>query len=79
MLVERNVQVLNVETVGEAYDIAAHYLKKTGQIADSALINDPLLEVISRLFDGGTRNRLLLANKAITKFERLHAPRRAAS
>ena len=27
MLVERNVQVTNVEIVGEAYDIAAYYLK----------------------------------------------------
>jgi hypothetical protein len=70
MLVERNVQVMNVEVVGEAYDIAAHYLKKTGLIADTALINEQLLEVIYKLFDGGVRNRLLLANKAITKFER---------
>jgi len=69
MLVERNVQVMNIEVVGEAYDIAAFYLKKTGLIADSALINEPLLEVIYKLFDGGVRNRLLLANKAITKFE----------
>lgn len=70
MLVERNVRVMNVEVVGEAYDIAANYLKKTGLIADSALINEPLLEVIYRLFDSGVRNRLLLANKAITRFER---------
>lgn len=69
MLVERNVQVMNIEVVGEAYDIAAFYLKKSGLIADSALINEPLLEVIYKLFDGGVRNRLLLANKAIMKFE----------
>jgi len=36
---------MNVDVVGEAYDIAAHYLKKTGQIADSVLINEQLLEV----------------------------------
>ncbi len=70
MLVERNVQVLNVEVVGEAYDIASHYLKKTGRIADSALINEQLLQAIYELFDKGVRNRLLLANKAITRFER---------
>ena len=34
MLVERNVQILNVEAVGEAYDIADYYLKKTGMIAN---------------------------------------------
>ena len=70
MLVERNVQILNVEVVGEAYDIAAHYLKKTGLIADSGRINDQLLESIYKLFDSGVRNRILLANKAIGQFER---------
>ena len=70
MLVERNVQVMNIEVVGEAYDIAAFYLKKTGLIVDSAIINEPLLEVIYKLFHGGMRNRLLLANTAITTFER---------
>lgn len=70
MLVERNVQILNVEIVGEAYDIAAYYLKKTGLIADSGRIDDRLLEVIYKLFDSGVRNRLLLANRAIAKFER---------
>jgi len=70
MLVERNVQVVNVEVVGEAYDIAAHFLKATGLIPDSAMINERLLEVIYKLFDSGVRNRLLLANKAISKFER---------
>lgn len=70
MLVERNVQILNVEVVGEAYDVAAYYLKKTGLIADSGRIDDRLLETIYKLFDSGVRNRLLLANKAISRFER---------
>ena len=70
MLVERNVQILSVEVVGEAYDIAANYLRKTGLIAQTGRIDDQLLEVIYRLFDSGVRNRLLLANKAISKFER---------
>jgi len=72
MLVERDVQVLNVEVVGEAYDIAANYLRKTGVIAESGRINDQLLEMIYKMFDSGVRNRLLLANKAIGKFERAH-------
>ena len=70
MLVERSAPVMIVDVVGEAYDIAAHYLKKTGQIADGVLINEPLLDLVHQLFDGGVRNRLLLANRAITKFER---------
>ena len=70
MLVEQNVQVANVEVVGEAYDIAANYLKKTGAMKDTAFIDDRLLEIIYKMFNAGDRNRLRLANKAISKFER---------
>ena len=70
MLVEYTMQVANVEVVGEAYDIAANYLKKTGAMKDSALIDDGLLEIIYKMFNAGDRNRLRLANKAISKFER---------
>ena len=70
MLVERNVQVMNVEVVGEAYDIAAYYLRKTGVIEDAPMIHDRLLEIIYTMFNGGERNKLLLANKAIAKLER---------
>ena len=70
MLVERNVQVMNVEVVGEAYDIAANYLKKTGLIDDLPMVHDRLLEIIYTMFNAGERNKLMLANKAIMKFER---------
>ena len=70
MLVERDVYVLNVEVVGEAYDIAANYLWRSGLILDTGRINDELLELIYKLFDSGIRNRLLLANNAIIRFER---------
>jgi hypothetical protein len=70
MLVERDVRLMNVEMIGEAYDIAASYLKTSGMISDSALINERLLTIIHELFVAGTRNRLLLANRAITRFER---------
>jgi len=70
MLVERNVQILNVEAVGEAYDIADYYLKKTGLIANDVRIDQRLLELVYSLFDSGVRNRLQLANKAISEFER---------
>jgi hypothetical protein len=70
MLVERNVQVINIEVVGEAYDIAAYYLRRTGLMPDTSASNDQLLELIYKLFHSGIRNRLLLANKAIGKYER---------
>ena len=35
MLVERGLQVMNVEVVGDAYAIASNYLRKTGAIADT--------------------------------------------
>jgi len=75
MLVERGVQVLNVEIVGEAYDIAANYLKKSGAIADCGLINDWLLHIIYDRFNRGDRNKIRLANKAISEFERTCAAR----
>jgi hypothetical protein len=70
MLVERDFGAMNVEMIGEAYDIAAVFLRKSGMIADSAMINERLLGIIHELFASGVRNRLLLANRAITKFER---------
>jgi len=70
MLVERNVQVTNVEIVGEAYDIAAYYLQKTGVIEDVPTIHDRLLEIIYAMFSTGERNKLVLANKAIGRLER---------
>jgi hypothetical protein len=69
MLVERDARIVNVEVIGEAYEIAACFLKQAGMIADSVLINERLLEIIHGLFMAGVRNRLLLANRAITKFE----------
>ena len=36
MLVERGLQVMNVEVVGDAYAIASNYLRKTGADASRA-------------------------------------------
>jgi hypothetical protein len=69
MLVERGLQVMNVEVVGDAYAIAANYLRRTGAIADSLAPQDRLLEIIVQMFQRGEFNRLRLANKAIAKFE----------
>jgi hypothetical protein len=69
MLVERDLQVMNFETVGEAYAIAANYLRRSGAISDSIATNDRLIEIIVGLFHGGEHNRIKLANKAIARFQ----------
>ena len=75
MLVERGIQVMNFEVVGDAYAIASNYLRKTGAIPDTFATNDQLLEIIVQMFHNGEYNRLRLANKAISKFEAAQAGR----
>ena len=69
MLVERGIQVMNFEVVGDAYAIASNYLRKTGAIADTFATDERLLEIIVKMIQHGEFNRLRLANKAITEFE----------
>ena len=69
MLVERGLQVMNVEAVGDAYAIASNYLRKTGAISNSLATNDRLLELIVTMFHRGEYNKIRLANQAIAKFE----------
>ena len=69
MLVERALQIVNFEVVGDAYAIASNYLRKTGAIADSLVTDERLLEIIVRMFQHGEFNRIRLANKAIAEFE----------
>jgi hypothetical protein len=69
MLVESGLQVMSVEVVGDAYAIAANYLRRTGAISDTIATNDRLLELIVEMFHRGEYNKIRLANKAIAKFE----------
>jgi hypothetical protein len=69
MLVERGIQVMNFEVVGDAYAIAANYLRRTGAIADSLVTDERLLEIIVKMVQRGELNRLRLANRAIAEFE----------
>lgn len=69
MLIERGLQVMNVEVVGDAYAIASNYLRRTGAIAETIATNDRLLEIIMELFQRGEFNKIKLANKAIAQFE----------
>jgi hypothetical protein len=69
MLVERGLQVMNVEVVSEAYAIAANYLRRSGVLPDTLVTNGRLLEIIVKMFQHGEFNKIRLANKAIAKFE----------
>ena len=69
MLVERGIQVMSFEVVGDAYAIASNYLRKTGAIADTSATDERLLEIIVKMIQHGEFNRLRLANKAIAEFE----------
>ena len=69
MLVERGLQVMNVEAVGEAYAIASNYLRRTGAIADTIATNERLLGIIVQMFQRGEFNKIRLANQAISRFE----------
>ena len=69
MLVERGLQMMNVEVVGDAYAIASNYLRRTGAISDTIATNNRLLELIVEMFHRGESNKIRLANKAIAKFE----------
>ncbi|MDB5502640.1 MAG: hypothetical protein JWR89_2542 [Tardiphaga sp.] len=69
MLVERGLQVMNVEVVGDAYAIAQNYLRKSGAIPDTYLTHNRLLETIVQIFQRGEANKIRLANKAIQTFE----------
>jgi hypothetical protein len=73
MQLERGIQVMNFEVVGDAYAIASNYLRKTGAIADSLVTDERLLQIIVKMFQHGEFNRLKLANKAIAEFE-AHLP-----
>jgi hypothetical protein len=69
MLVERGLQIMNVEVVGDAYAIASNYLRKAGAIPKGIATNDALLEIIVGMFQRGEHNKIRLANRAIAKFE----------
>jgi hypothetical protein len=69
MLVERGLRVMNVEAVGDAYAIAANYLRRAGIIGDTLKTDERLLGIIVLMFQRGELNRIRLANKAIAKFE----------
>jgi hypothetical protein len=73
MLVERDVQVINIDVIGQAYSIAADFLHKSGVLADPYITDQSLLEIIVELFEFGDRNRIRIANRAIHRYRAAHA------
>jgi hypothetical protein len=63
------ISSIPVDVVGEAYHIAANYLKATG-IPVKADIHQPLLDSIVKDFRAGKKNKLILANRAIARIEK---------
>jgi hypothetical protein len=72
MLVERDVQVINIDVIGQAYAIAADYLYRSGALADPYHTDQSLLEIIVDLFEVGDRNRIRIANRAIRRYQAAH-------
>jgi transposase len=70
LIVAMFINSIPVDIVGGAYDIAANYLKQTGRIPLELDIHEPLFDSIMWDFRSGTRNKLRLANRAITRFEK---------
>jgi len=65
--------VMNMGVVGDAYDIAVNYLRRSGVIPDDLNTNDRLLEIIVKMFHRGEINKIRLANLAIARFEALES------
>jgi hypothetical protein len=63
---------VSIDVVGDAYHIAANYLKATGRLSGDVDIHQPLLDSIVDDFRSGKTNGLILANRAITRFEKIN-------
>ena len=62
---------VSIDVVGDAYHIAANYLKGTGRLSGDVAIHQRLLDSIVEDFRSGKTNRLILANRAIARFEKI--------
>lgn len=65
------VNSVPVDIVGDAYYIAANYLKGAGRIPIELDFCQPLLDIIVEDYRAGKRNKLILADRAISRFEKL--------
>jgi hypothetical protein len=63
---------VSIHVVGDAYLIASNYLKGTGRLSGDVAIHQPLLDSIVEDCRSGNTNRLILANRAIARFEKIN-------
>ena len=59
---------MNVGVIGDAYAIAADYLRRTGALPDMLATDERLLGIVVQLFERGEFNKIRLANKAIAQY-----------
>ena len=63
---------VSIDVIGDAYHIAANYLKATGRLSGGEANHQLLLDSIVEDFRSGKTNRLILANRAIARFEKIN-------
>jgi hypothetical protein len=65
--------IMGVEVIRGACDIAWDYLDRIGAIGDREKAHDELLAGLLEMHNNGIRNKLVTANKAISAFQRTPA------
>lgn len=69
MLAPQNPLVAGFDVVDQAYDIAFDYLRLSGAIDPMFGVHELLLDMVVDQYYRGERNKIRLANKAISAFE----------
>ena len=69
MLVERGLQVMNVEVIGDAYAIASNYLRRSGAIPDVSLPTTGCSKSSSKCFIAANTTRSGSPTRRLRKFE----------
>ena len=63
---------VSIDVVGDAYQSPRTTSKGPGRLSGDVDIHQPLLDLIVDDFRSGKTNRLILANRAITRFEKIN-------
>jgi hypothetical protein len=64
--------------IESSLEIAWNYLVRTGELKDGTIAGRVLLNSIETMIFRGERRRLMLANKAISEYQKFLAEREAA-
>jgi hypothetical protein len=64
--------------IENSIEIAWNYLDRAGELGDAVVASRVLLQSIESMVFRGERRRLMLANKAITEYQRFLTKREAA-